>query len=216
MTNKNPRRDAITAGAVGKLGHSKFTSPSPAFQAHSAIAASANRKPTDAAKSNSHLDWALAYARRGWRIFPLHSIRDGRCTCGRDCGKSAGKHPRVKGGFKVATTDAQQIEAWWIKWPDASIGIATGAASGLIVIDIDGEQGLATLKALVDQHGFLPRTAIVKTARGWHLYFAMPATCARIPCSTGNGLDVRGDGGYVVAPPSIHLSGHVYTWHYRG
>ena len=68
------------------------------------------------------------------------------------------------------------------------------------------------MQALIAKHGALPRTAIVKTGRGWHLYFAMPAGCARIPCSTRDGLDVRADGGYVVAPPSVHLSGHIYTW----
>jgi putative DNA primase/helicase len=162
--------------------------------------------------TDSLLECALQFAERKWCVFPLHSLRDGQCTCKRDCGKNAGKHPRVTGGFKVATTDARQIQAWWRKWPDANIGIATGAVSGLIVIDIDGADGLATLQSLVAQHGALPRTAIVKTARGWHLYFAMPATCTPIPCSIGNGLDVRGDGGYVVSPPSRHASGHVYRW----
>ncbi len=160
----------------------------------------------------SLLECALQFGGRKWCVFPLHSVRDGQCTCGRDCGKNAGKHPRVKGGFKAATTDAHQIDAWWRKWPDANIGIATGTVSGLIVIDIDGADGLGALKSLVAQHGTLPRTAIVKTARGWHVYFSMPAMCAPIPCSTGGGLDVRGDGGYVVAPPSRHASGHVYQW----
>ena len=164
------------------------------------------------ANLRTQLDWALAYANRGLQVFPLHSVQDGRCTCGRDCGRNAGKHPRVTGGFKVATTDARQIEVWWRKWPDTNIGIATGAVSGLVVIDIDGTDGLATLQSLVAQHGPLPRTAIVKTARGWHLYFAKPASCPPIPCSTGNGLDVRGDGGYCVAPPSRHASGHLYQW----
>ena len=126
--------------------------------------------------------------------------------------KNASKHPRVKGGFKVATTDARQIETWWRKWPDANIGIATGSMSGIFVIDIDGANGLATWQSLIAQHEKLRPNRTVKTARGWHLYFAMPATCAPIPCSTGNGLDVRGDGGYVVAPPSRHASGHLYQW----
>jgi hypothetical protein len=158
------------------------------------------------------MEAALQYARWGWHVFPLHSIRDGRCTCGQDCGKNAGKHPRVRGGFKSATTDTHQIEAWWCKWPDANIGIATGIVSGIIVIDIDGTAGLTTLRSLLAKHGPLPRTEVVKTARGWHLYFVLPASCAPIPCSADDGLDVRGDGGYVVAPPSRHASGHVYQW----
>jgi putative DNA primase/helicase len=91
----------------------------------------------------SLLECALHFAGRKWHVFPLHSVRDGRCSCGHDCGKNAGKHPRLKGGFKVATTDAAQIEAWWRKWPDANIGIATGAISGVVVVDVDGPAALA-------------------------------------------------------------------------
>src|SRR5262249_37138449 len=113
------------------------------------------------ANLRSLFDWAVAYARRGWHVFPLHSIQNGGCTCGQDCGKNAGKHPRVKGGFKAATVDVRQIEEWWRKWPDANVAIATGAVSGIMVIDVDGEKGLATLLALVAQHGVLPPTAVV-------------------------------------------------------
>src|ERR1700691_319081 len=96
--------------------------------------------------SNNMLDAALAYSRMGFRVFPLHTIIDGRCRCSRDPGiicasnpPSPGKHPRVKGGFKSATADQTQIRRWWGKQPDSNIGIATG--SGIAVIDIDGEQG---------------------------------------------------------------------------
>jgi putative DNA primase/helicase len=160
----------------------------------------------------SNLEAALQYAGRGWAVFPLHSIKDSRCTCGQDCGRNAAKHPRLKGGFKIATTDYRQIEAWFQEWPDANVGIATGTVSRLVVIDVDGAEGAAALRALVEQHGALPRTAIVKTARGLHIYFAMPSGCGPIPCSARNGLDVRGDGGFVVAPPSRHASGHFYQW----
>jgi putative DNA primase/helicase len=156
-------------------------------------------------------DCALAYARCGLHVFPLHTLRNGRCTCNRDCGKNAAKHPRVAGGFKAATTDPEQIKAFWSKWPDANIGIATGAVSGIVVLDIDGTQGIATLQTLIAEYGKLPRTPVVKTARGWHIFFKLPQGIA-IPCSAGGGLDIRSDGGYVVAPPSVHASGHVYRW----
>jgi putative DNA primase/helicase len=158
------------------------------------------------------LECALQYAGRQWRVFPLHSVQNGRCTCGRDCGKDAGKHPRVKGGFKVATTDARQIEAWWRKWPDANIGIATGLVSGIIVFDVDGPEGETALQELVRKYGPLPQAPMVKTGRGRHLYFRPPASGIAIPCSAGGGLDLRGDGGYVVAPPSVHRTGVVYRW----
>jgi putative DNA primase/helicase len=194
---ENPHRivaDAAGAEEVDQSEQHQHTTPPPSFQSTGTL-----------------LDRALAYARCGLHVFPLYSTRDGRCTCGHDCGKNAAKHPRVKGGYKVATVDARQIEAWWHKWPDANVGIATGSISGIVVIDIDGAEGLASLQEIVNRHGPLPRTAMVRTTRGWHLYFRVPTGTA-ISCSTGRGLDVRGDGGYVAAPPSVHATGHVYQW----
>jgi len=211
MKKEHPRRDCVTAGAAGKGEHSKFTAPSPAFQPPSANNANGDQTAADATRLNSALDFALRYARLGFHVFPLHSMLDGRCTCAGECGRNAAKHPRVRGGFKAATTDARQIETWWRKWPDANVAIATGSISGIVVIDIDGTQGLSTLQEIVNKHGPLPRTAMVRTARGWHLYFRMPPGIA-ISCSAGDGLDVRGDGGYAVAPPSVHAAGHVYQW----
>ena len=155
---------------------------------------------------------ALHYASLGWYVLALHNaIAGGGCSCGRaDC-KSPGKHPRTKRGCKDASADPSQIEAWWGKWPCANIGIATGAVSGIVVLDIDGAEGVATLQTLIAEYGLLPRTPVVQTARGLHFYFKLPQGVS-VPCSTGNGLDIRGNGGYVVAPPSIHSSGHVYQW----
>ena len=158
--------------------------------------------------TSSLLEFALWYADQGIKVFPLHGIIDGRCTCGKDCGRDAGKHPIFKGGFHIATEDASQIRKWWSRHPYANIGLRTG--NGLMVVDPDGPEGLATLEALVAGHGPLPLTAHVKTSRGWHFYFSVPETL-KIPCSSKDGLDVRGDGGYVVAPPSVHVSGHTYT-----
>lgn len=203
MTNENPRRGRNTAGAAeGNLERQKSTSPPPIFQPRSPASTATGSSDDRAPRPISLLDWALVYASYGFRVFPLHSMREGRCTCGRDCGKNAAKHPRVKGGYKAATANSEQIKAWWSKWSDGNIGIATGAVSGLAVIDIDDANGLATLQSLVAQHEPLPRTAIVKTARGWHLYFVLPSPCTPVPCSASDGLDVRGDGGYCVAPPS--------------
>ena len=192
MTNENPRRAGNTAGAVDQTAYDEFTAPFASLQ------------------SQSKLAWALEYARRGLHVFPLHSIRNGQCTCGQNCGKNAGKHPRVTGGFKAATIDPKQITSWWTKWPDANIGIATGAISGIVVIDIDGPKGLEALRQLEAELGPLPPGPTAKTARGSHRFFGH--TGEFTPCSAADGLDVRGDGGYVVAPPSDHLSGHVYQW----
>ena len=96
----------------------------------------------------------------------------GACSCGHaDC-KSPGKHPRIPKGLKKATTSRAQVETWWARWPDANIGISTGP-SGLDVFDLDGPEGQADLKKLVEQHGALPRTLVARTGRqgGLHLYF---------------------------------------------
>src|SRR5206468_5520695 len=88
---------------------------------------------------------ALDHAARGWHIIPLHGIGDaGRCTCGAEC-SSPGKHPRIKGWQKSASTDAAQIQAWYTEWPNSNIGIVTGPESGLIVLDVDGDDGERSL-----------------------------------------------------------------------
>ncbi len=171
-------------------------------------------------------DCARWYARAyGWRVFPLHGLRDGRCTCDqKDC-KSPAKHPRTPRGCLDATTDQAQITTWWQKWPHANVGIATGG--GLIVVDIDPRHGGDdTLVDLCKALGELPDTVEVKTgSNGRHLYLAIPrhdphtgevqAAPVEVRNSAGAlgpGVDVRGEGGYVVAPPSVHLSGRAYTW----
>jgi len=91
------------------------------------------------------LEHALAYARRGWRVFPIWPIRDGRCACGSACGRDAGKHPigrLVPHGVLDATTDASCITRWWTDTPDANVGIATGAGSDLVALDQDGDYPL--------------------------------------------------------------------------
>jgi len=159
---------------------------------------------------NTYESAALDYAQRGLRVFPLHGIgRDG-CTCRSATCSKAGKHPRTPNGFKDATTDADQIRAWWQQWPDANIGIATGRESGLVVVDVDPRHG-GTLEAI----GGCPTTATVQTGGGgWHLYFAYPKD-SDIPSSSNRiaqGIDVRADGGYIVAAPSQHMSGNTYVW----
>src|SRR3984957_2581308 len=153
--------------------------------------------------------FAQAYGQAGIRVFPVYEVRDGKCACGNTNCRSPAKHPRTRNGCKDATTDLAQIERWWRAWPNANIGTATGA--GLVVIDVDGPAGEAALQVLQSEHEPLPETATVKTSRGRHLYFRTPND-SHIPCSAGAGLDVRGDGGFVVAPFSQHISGHVYEW----
>lgn len=162
----------------------------------------------------SFLQRALEYAANGHSILPLHGIRNGKCTCsnGSDCGRP-GKHPRTPNGVNDATMDERVITRWWDKWPDANIGVATGKASKLLVLDVDGSQGQASLLALERQHKPLPKTVTVVTGNGRHIYFAIEdlATTSRAG-ALGPNLDHRGDGGYVVAAGSAHISGVRYRY----
>src|SRR5262245_23651589 len=86
------------------------------------------------------LDAALSYAARGWRVFPCHTPTKDGCSCRQACSRT-GKHPRTKNGLKDATTDTATIQRWWQQWPQANIAIATGAVSGLVVLDEDTYKG---------------------------------------------------------------------------
>jgi hypothetical protein len=171
--------------------------------------------------TNSLLDAALRYARRGLPVFPLWPVLLFKygftCGCGRGtrC-ESPGKHPLgtlVPNGLKSATTDDKVITDWWTAWPNANIGIATGAA---IVIDIDPRHGGdATLAELEAKHGNFPASWRVRTGGGGlHIYLSAPSDIMikNSAGQLGDGIDVRGYGGYVVAPPSKHVSGGEYEW----
>jgi hypothetical protein len=162
------------------------------------------------------LDVAVAYAGRGWAVFPCHAPADGpgQCSCWRaDCSSPA-KHPRVPGGLKSATMDVATIRRWWQRWPAANVAIRTGAISGLVVVDVDPDHGgERSFEALLKEHAPLPDGLVVQTGSGGrHYYFAHPGGLVRNDTGRrlGAGLDIRGDGGYVIAPPSRHISGANY------
>ena len=125
-----------------------------------------------------------------------------------------GKEPRTKHGLKEASKDAGAVLAWWKRWPHANVGIATGAASGIVVLDVDARSGgRETLASLEDEQGRLPETPTVLTGGGGqHLYFRDPGGLRNSAGRLGAGLDVRADGGYVIAPPSNHTNGNRYRW----
>ncbi len=153
------------------------------------------------------LEAALKYAALGWNIFPLHSIRfDGRCGCGDEKCQSAGKHPRIK-WKSGASCDEGVVRSYWERWPNAGIGCATGP-SGLLVADADGLGAIGELRTLLS--GTIPKTALSQTARGGHFFYR--SVEGRTRSNPNTKLDTRGIGGYVVLPPSPHVSGHVYRW----
>ncbi|MHB8537691.1 MAG: bifunctional DNA primase/polymerase [Candidatus Dormibacteria bacterium] len=160
---------------------------------------------------------ALGYAARGWLVFPCHGMAsDGHCTCGKRGCRTPGKHPRPVRWLLEATTAADTVRGWWRRWPDSNIGVVTGRRSGLLVIDVDprhgGDDALAALEQENDQ---LPETVEAVTGSGGrHILFAYPSqhVIRNSASLVGLGIDVRGEGGYIVAAPSGHVSGRGYAW----
>lgn len=150
---------------------------------------------------NNLLESALAYAKRfSWAVLPV---------------KPRGKEPLTAHGCNDATTDAAAIRRWWERWPGANVAIACGP-SKLVVIDLDaGKGGEETWEGLKREHSFDDDTVISITGGGGqHLVFARPngADIRNSAGKLGEGVDVRGNGGYIVAPPSIHPTGREYVW----
>jgi hypothetical protein len=171
------------------------------------------------------LDAALAYAAFGLRIVPLYTASSiGVCSCGRTGCKTPGKHPRLDEWPKLASTDEVTIRAWWTTWSDANVGVAMG--HGLVDIEVDPRHGgdehiLAVEKVL----GELPDTVTwISGGGGAHRLYRVPdqvsvrnaTSIARELIGLGkehsSGIDVRGDGGLAVMPPSLHESGALYRW----
>jgi len=156
----------------------------------------------DAEESDSALmlEAAEAYAKEGLPVFPT----------------KPDKRPYTLNGFKDATTDLERIRAWWKLHPDAGIGLPTGRATGLLVIDIDPRHGGdVSFTQLIEQHGPLPKTLEAATGGGGqHIALAYPkdVEIRNSAGKLGEGIDVRGEGGYIIASPTRHPSGKCYRW----
>ena len=178
----------------------------------------------------SPLDWALQYAKKGCRVLPIWWIADGRCACNDATCRSPGKHPigfMVPDGLKSASNDTETITAWANQSPNMNIAIATGSASNLIVLDLDvrevGEDvvdGEYELKVWLASRGIeLPETMVQSTGGGGsHILLDWPLVAGSLRPAIASrtnwlpGVDIRADGGYVVAAPSQHISGKMYHW----
>jgi hypothetical protein len=156
-----------------------------------------NKKPeslSDAGRA------ALGYADLGWSVLPL---------------RAKSKRPLVAWReLEKRRASREEIEGWFRRWPDANVGVVTGAISRLVVLDIDPKHGGDdALAALERRHGPLgPTVEVVTGGGGRHFYFASPGGEIRNRAGLAQGIDLRGDGGYIVAPPSIHPSGRPYRW----
>jgi hypothetical protein len=144
------------------------------------------------------IGWALKYASLGWHVFPV----------------KPDKTPYIDGWPDKASKDAAQINAWWSKWPDASIGVACGPKSGIWVLDVDLPDGPFALGVMVDSQPF-PATMKQQTGGGGEQYIWRWNKDKPIRNRTNvpaKNIDVRGAGGYVILPPSLHTSGNRYEW----
>lgn len=150
--------------------------------------------------SSDILQAALDYLARGWSVVPVRP-REKRPLLPWQSYQH--RHPTEK-----------DVRAWYARWPDANVGIVTGAVSGIVVVDIDRQHGGDdSLARLEREHGPMPRTVeAISGGGGRHLYFAHPGGHVHNKVGIAPGIDLRGDGGMIVAPPSIHPSGARYLW----
>jgi hypothetical protein len=148
---------------------------------------------------NKILEAALEYASEGLSVIPMNP-KD--------------KKPLIQWSpYQLERANEEQIRRWWEKWPDANVGIVTGHLSNTFVLDCDAPEGIE----IIEMNGGLPPTRVALTSyegefRKRHYYFNYPEAEIRNSTKKLPGLDVRGEGGYVVAPPSIHPSGVAYEW----
>jgi hypothetical protein len=156
------------------------------------------------------LEFARAYAELGLGVVPVHGMVAGVCTCGRDCGRNAGKHPiaqLVGRGVRDASTCLETIDGWWREWPAANVAIACGFVSKIVVVDADGEAGVNEL----ERRGYPVTWTARSGSGGLHPYLGHPGYLVGNWKISGIG-DLRADGTYIVAPPSLHRSGGRYEW----
>lgn len=167
-----------------------------------------------AAVPASPLDWALAYAAEGFAVMPVWPVAEGgevcACPLGAACTRPA-KHPIPKQGVKQATREPERIEAWWEEHPRANLAVATGAVSGLIVIDVDcgsGREGEVSITIATADRGGVPRTLKARSGSGgahhWYRHRTSPFTRK---IGFLRHVDYLSDGGYVIVAPSVNMKG---------
>lgn len=172
---------------------------------------------------NTPLDIALSYLSRKWPVFPCRAADEeaaDRVTGQTKYDPETGevevlkvKTPITDNGFKAATKFRHIVERWWSDNPTAMIGVPTGERIGAWVLDIDSRHdGNETLAALEQEYEPLPATLTATTASGGRHFYFRHVAGVRNRGNLGHGIDVRGDGGYVIAPGSVTTAGGRYDW----
>ena len=145
------------------------------------------------------IDHALACVEQGWAVFPLVPNT---------------KRPLTPNGFKDASKSVFAVRKWWTAHPDANIGLATGEVSGIAVIDVDVKNGAKGRESLSSLNGLPPTLTVTTPSGGWHLYYLCPQGGLRSRTGPA-GIDLKADGGYVVAPGSM-IDGKPYEYQDAG
>jgi hypothetical protein len=153
---------------------------------------------------------AQVYAALGYAVVPMHAAQPGGgCTCPDGACSDPGKHPRLRGWKRLAAVEPAVVGEWWRRWPQANLALATGRRFD--VLDLDGKQGVEALRAALSIEPLEHPGPVVRTGGGgWHLLYAPTGLGNRVGLLAG--VDWRGSGGLIVAPPSQHVSGHRYAW----
>jgi hypothetical protein len=213
----NPEPTEIDRLTGGRLGRRDLCVPASSGSKPPSMSGALDMDPPQI------LDAALLYAARGWPVFPCHR-QTKRPLLKPDIDRATGAEIPNAGGLKKASTDPEPIRGWWKRWPKAMIGVPTGSPIGAFVVNFDAGIDEKTgqvfevsklIRALcLELDAALPETWTAETPRGGrHLYFKLPKGS---PPGNRAGLigrvDVRGDGGYVIVPPSVRSDGKSYRW----
>jgi hypothetical protein len=166
--------------------------------------------------TNTRMNIALELQMKGWWIYPQHSVIDGKCTCNGSINCNPAKHPCEPRGWNKKR---QNAKTHWTKYPYANIAVRTGEVSHILVLDVDGPDGLESLRKLEEKYGKLPTTLESITGNGRHLFFNHPGTIIKLSKQKatkllGPGIELKCDGpaDCITLPPSVHHSGHTYEW----
>lgn len=152
-------------------------------------------------------EYASTYAREGWPVFPVHTVKDARCTCRSNECKTPGNHSEVA----AATIDAATMHDLWQRWPDANIGVVLGEKSKLAVLSVAREPGVAEFHALFGRDLWEIETATVDTEKGWDLCLQCRPGLTDLSMDIAPGIELLGEGRVGLLPPS-RVNRELYSW----
>jgi hypothetical protein len=161
------------------------------------------------------LNTALAYLKHGWSIIPVHSIINGQCSCGKEDCAAPGKHPYIRWAeYTKRRPTKEEVKNWFDnEFLGANIGLVTGTVSGVLVVDCDGREGVKSAKEILD----LPFPTLVSLTGGggFHVFYKVNGTRVASKLGVCEKVDLKAEHGFVVLPPSRHISGYNYKWFHK-